>query len=408
MFFRHYRKVKAFGKTRVNRNKVKIKVNVTGNDTDEELIKRQSKKIEEEILKVKSQKLGRVGMVFKMKELVNGPKKGGQEPTAIRHPKTNELVVANEEIKKVTLDYCVDNLTKTKRNQGQIYQLRNNLNELRMKDKDDEGFEIVEADFNEVLRKFNSKTTKSYDFLLKAGSKYQEAIFKLCKRVIENEEFPVGFRKTILYMIWKQKGPADVLKNSRFIHMKESFLPRTCEALVVGKMKNCILNSSSKFQVGGQPGHGPEEHIFTIKSVWAMLEMEGKGMIITLVDIVAFFDREDIGDVMDTLHKIGVNKKAARVWFKLNEGTEIAVKTATGVTETAVVGDCIGQGTAGAALVSQVNLDHGLMEYFADSKDEISYGGVRLQPLAYQDDIMRGSKDVLDTQVGNIKLAAMM
>ena len=38
-----------------------------------------------------------------------------------------------------------------------------------------------------------------------------------------------------------------------------------------------------------------------------MLEMEGKGMIITLVDIVSFFDREDIGDVMETLNKIGVN-----------------------------------------------------------------------------------------------------
>ena len=52
-------------------------------------------------------------------------------------------------------------------------------------------------------------------------------------------------------MIWKQKGPAEVLKNSRFIHMKEGFLPRTCEALVVGKMKDSILDSSSKYQVGG-------------------------------------------------------------------------------------------------------------------------------------------------------------
>ena len=139
-----------------------------------------------------------------------------------------------------------------------------------------------------------------------------------------------------------------------------------------------------------------------------MLEMEGKGMIITLVDIVSFFDREDIGDVMETLNKIGVNKKAARVWFKLNEATEITVKTATGVSDTALLGDCIGQGTAGAALVSQANLDHGLMDYFQDSKDEISYGGVRLQPLAYQDDILRGSKDVMGTQVGNIKMAAML
>ena len=128
-----------------------------------------------------------------------------------------------------------------------------------------------------------------------------------------------------MYTIWKQKGPADILKNNRFIHMKESYLPRTCEALVVGKMKRCILQSSSKYQVGGQPGHGPEEHIFTIKMVWNWLEEMGLGMIITLVDIVAFFDRDDIHDVMHTLHKIGVNPKAARVWFKLNEGTEISV-----------------------------------------------------------------------------------
>ena len=42
-----------------------------------------------------------------------------------------------------------------------------------------------------------------------------------------------------------------------------------------------------------------------------------------------------------------------------------------GMTESVTVGDCIGQGTAGAALVSQANLEKGLMEYFEDSKEEI-------------------------------------
>ena len=97
----------AFGKTRVSRNKSKA-----GNVINEELLKKQSKKIWEEILKLKAQNLGRVGSVFKMKELINGPKKSGQEPTAIRDPKTGDLVVSNEEIKKVTLAYCVDNLSK--------------------------------------------------------------------------------------------------------------------------------------------------------------------------------------------------------------------------------------------------------------------------------------------------------
>ena len=53
-----------------------------------------------------------------------------------------------------------------------------------------------------------------------------------------NEEIPSSFHKTVLHMIGK-KGPADILKNNRFIHMKD-FLPRTCEALVVNVMKTPV------------------------------------------------------------------------------------------------------------------------------------------------------------------------
>ena len=62
-------------------------------------------------------------------------------------------------------------------------------------------------------------------------------MFPFCKDMVEKIDFPKGFRKTILYIIWKQKGPAEVLKNSRFIHMKE--------ALEVAKMKQKILKSIS-------------------------------------------------------------------------------------------------------------------------------------------------------------------
>ena len=36
------------------------------------------------------------------------------------------------------------------------------------------------------------------------------------------------------------------------------------------------------------------------------------------------------------------------------------------------------------------------------------YGSIRFQPLAYQDDILKGSKDAMAAQVGNIKLSAML
>ena len=43
------------------------------------------------------------------------------------------------------------------------------------------------------------------------------------------------------------------------------------------------------YQAGGLPGHEVEEHVFTLKSIMAMREELGKGTIITIVVIIAFF-----------------------------------------------------------------------------------------------------------------------
>ena len=172
----------------------------------------------------------------------------------------------------------------------------------------------------------------------------------------------------------------------------KDYLPRTCEALVVNKMKDDILKASSIYQIGGQPGHFPEELLVCLKSVVARQISLNWGVIWFLLDIVKFFDKEDIYDVMQTLNDVQVNAKATRVWFKLNAKTRVKVKTAVGMSEVAEVGDCIGQGTSGGALTSQVNFDHGLQSYFAGSADEMCYGGVRVQPLAYQDDVSKVSQ----------------
>ena len=71
-----------------------------------------------------------------------------------------------------------------------------------------------------------------------------------CVRRKREEEFPRRMQKTILHMIWKKKGRQEVLKNNRFIHMKD-YLSRTCEALVVGMIKQKIFDKSSIYQIGG-------------------------------------------------------------------------------------------------------------------------------------------------------------
>ena len=111
-------KYTAFGKTRnpsLNRKITKDRAKL-GSQTERDLdiLKRQSEQMEKEILNVKETRKGRVGQVFKMKEKVIGNKKSGTEPHAVKDPKTGELLVANEDIKKATLNYCVENLEKMK------------------------------------------------------------------------------------------------------------------------------------------------------------------------------------------------------------------------------------------------------------------------------------------------------
>ena len=68
--------------------------------------------------------------------------------------------------------------------------------------------------------------------------------------------------------------------------------------------------------------------------------------------------------VLNTHAKI--SNKSYRIWYKLDEGTRISVKTSVGETEKATVFDSIGQGSVGAALVSALNIGVAIKETFTD------------------------------------------
>jgi hypothetical protein len=142
----------------------------------------------------------------------------------------------------------------------------------------------------------------------------------------------------------------DMLKNNRFLHMK-NVLARTVDSLVVKEMKSPLISRLSIYQVGGLPGHSIAEHLLTIKTVMARMEDIGEGVLFLVMDIISFFDKEDIYDCLETMKHLGINEKAIRMWYLLNKNTKIRVKTAFGMTEEANVGVCLGQGTGGAGLV---------------------------------------------------------
>ena len=149
-----------------------------------------------------------------------------------------------------------------------------------------------------------------------------------CKLMFEEEKFPESFQNTTLHMIYKGgKGRREMLPSNRFIHSK-SWFPRIAEALLVEEgLKQSLIVGSSIYQIGGQPGHRAEELVFTLKSVIAKYRAQGMLVIIQTSDIAKFFDKEMIEDAILTSLKRGANTKACRLWYELNKGTQIRVRT---------------------------------------------------------------------------------
>ena len=124
--------------------------------------------------------------------------------------------------------------------------------------------------FKKNVEKFKQSRKRSYDFLTKAGKGFQDSVFKACERMFEEEKFPSKFSYTTLHMIYKGKGSREILPNNRFIHCKD-WLPRAAEGLVVEDgLKEPLIAGSSIYQIGGQPGHRPEELVFSLKSIIAL------------------------------------------------------------------------------------------------------------------------------------------
>ena len=125
-------------------------------------------------------------------------------------------------------------------------------------------------------------------------------------------------------------------------------MPRLCEAVTVGRMKEEILAAGTKFQIGGCPGQRTQFHLFVIKSLIALRTEEGGSVLLTAVDIRKFFDKQSLVDAMLTLYQAKVKSKWYKVWYKLNEKATIEVRTGAGMSA---------QGLAGpVTLVYQVNI----------------------------------------------------
>ena len=287
-------KYKTSGETKPKTNRKGAKESKAMESKDEDvndIVKRQSEILANEILKIKKMNIGRCGKIFKMKDVIAGPKKTTNEAHAVRDPKTGDLVVSNSEIKKVTLEYCKSVLenNEPENDMKELVEMKERIHQIKMdtKDPNEEEFEVEEEAFFQTIRKFKSNGSRAYDFITKSGINFQKAVMKVCRRFIKDEIFPERFMNTDLIQLQKKGSPLE-LSNSRFLHIKEAW-PRLVEAIAVRELKDDILAAGTRFQIGGCPGQRTQCHLFVTKSIKGIKIHFGGGGIFNIYDFQKFF-----------------------------------------------------------------------------------------------------------------------
>ena len=168
--------------------------------------------------------------------------------------------------------------------------------------------------------------------------------------------------------------------------------------------KQKLIQHCSKFQIGGIQGHRPQEHLFTIKSIIGLYKYLNIPLLLQLWDIAKHFDKEVLGDAMDTLYEAGIHGKLYRLWHMLNKDAQIKVKTSFGLSKVAATGENVAQGSIGGAIASSLNLDKTIGKYFAGT-EETSYLTLKISPIMFQDDTARFSTSIEDAQKGNFMIS---
>ena len=168
-----------------------------------------------------------------------------------------------------------------------------------------------------------------------------------------------------------------------------------------------IIENMSPYQIGTKPGHRAQEHLFVIKSMMGLAEMNNEAFALQLWDLSKYFDRESLKDGLNELYRSNVRGKAYKLLYELNKDTMISVRTPVGDTVWRETGEGWGQGTIEGAICSAINLDKGVRDFFSSSEYEMTYGDVLLAPALFQDDVSRMCQDTVSAQMGNDRMVAM-
>ena len=181
-----------------------------------------------------------------------------------------------------------------------------------------------------------------------------EYLTRLFNKILDSEQMPEEWRRSMLVPIYKNKGDVQCCGNYRGIKLMSHTMKiweRVVETRLRAEVRIC------EQQYGFMPGKSTTDAIFALRMLMEKYREGQKELHCVFVDLEKAYDRVPREELWFCMRKSGVAEKYVRVVQDMYEGSVTAVRCAVGVTEWFEVKVGLHQGSALSPFLFAVVMD---------------------------------------------------
>ena len=189
--------------------------------------------------------------------------------------------------------------------------------------------------------------------------------------------------------IWKRKGPKNDFESYRGI-FRITVLRNILDRLMYNDEYPKIDKYLSDCNVGGRKGRNVRDNIFVLNAVLNSISKGSKEPHdIQVYDLIQCFDSMWLQECNNSLYEAGLDNDKLNLLYLSNSSAQVAVKTATGITDRTNILNIVMQGTVWGNIFCVTLLDK-LGKYVYNKPDLLYYykESVPIPPLEMVDDVL--------------------
>ena len=263
--------------------------------------------------------------------------------------------------------------------------------------------EFTMVEMNKVLRSMKAGKAPgpdniTYEIIQHAGTNLKNNILKMINYFWTKEDIPSKLQCLYIKSMYKGKGNMDELENQRGLFLS-SIIIKFYEKLIMQRMyPETESHGFSKFQLGGRKNMSPTDQVFVLRAIQEHMIYMGKIYFIEFCDLKKAFDKMILTHVMNDIWDANIRGRIWRNIFKINEKTNIIIKTPYGNTDKVNAQQILKQGSVLASTMAALHTDSS--NKLIHNQLGTWYGEIKINNILFQDDIAR-----IETSAKNLNAA---